>query len=109
MPIRRYMKKEVVFTPQALSAMSKELEAAIEALGIGSDDPKRRAVAEFIIGLAQKDDSLGTATLRDKALAALGGVAYCAPPGIPQPSNPRASAELAAKRWILHDGEAGAL
>ena len=108
MPIRRYLKKEVVFAPQALSAMSKALEAATEALGIGSDDATRRAVAEFIIGLAQEDDSLDAATLRDKALAALGDVAYCAPPGIPQPSNPRASAELAAKRWILHDGEAGA-
>jgi hypothetical protein len=109
MPIRRYVKKEVVFTPRALSPMSKALEAATEALAIGSDDAKRRAVAEFIIGLAQKDDSLDATTLRDKALAALGGVAYCAPPGIPQSSNPRASADLAAKRWILHDGEAGAL
>jgi hypothetical protein len=109
MPTRRYVKKEVVFTPQAVSAMSKALEAATEALGFGSEDAKRRAVAEFIIGLAQEDDSLDAATLRDKALGALGGVAYCAPSGIPQPSNPRASAELAAKRWILHDGEAGVL
>ena len=108
MPIRRYVKKEVVFTPQTLSSMSRALEATTETLGIGRDEAKRQAVAEFIIGLAQEEHSLDAATLRDRALAALGGVAYCAPPGIPQPLNPRASAGLAAKRWILHDGEAGA-
>ena len=51
---------------------------------------------------------LDGAALRDRAVAALGGVAYCAVPGPPQPSNLRASAELTEKRWILHDGEGSA-
>jgi hypothetical protein len=93
MPIRRYVKNGAVFTPQALSAMGKALEATTETLGIGSDEAKRQVVARFIIRLAQEDESLDAAALRDRAVAALGGVAYCAP----QPSNPRASAELAAK------------
>jgi hypothetical protein len=109
MPIRRYVKNEAVFTPQALSSMSRALEATTEILGISRDEAKRRDVARFIIRLAQEDDSLDAAALGDKTVAALGGVAYSAPLGIPQPSNPRASTELAAKRWILHDGEAGPL
>ena len=88
MPIRRYVEKGVVFTPQALSAMSKAFEASTETLGIGSDEPKRRAVAKFLIRLAQEDDSLDATTLRDRAVAALGGVAYCALPGSVQPSIP---------------------
>ena len=108
MPIRRYV-EEGVFTPQALSAMSTALEATMEILGIEGDEAKRRAVAKFIIRLAQKDGNLDAAALRDRTVTALGGVAYCALSGTPQPSNPRASTELAAKRWILHDGEAGAL
>ena len=44
MPIRRYVEKGVVFTPQALSAMSKALEATqTEILGIirGLAKPRR--------------------------------------------------------------------
>jgi hypothetical protein len=55
MPIRRYV-EEGVFTPQALSAMSKALEATAEILGIAGDEVKRRAVARFIIRLAQEDE-----------------------------------------------------
>jgi hypothetical protein len=80
MPIRRYMKKGAVFTPQAISAMSSALEATTEILGIGSDEAKRQAVAKFIIRLAQDDGDIEVAALRDKALAALGGATYCAPP-----------------------------
>jgi hypothetical protein len=104
MPIRRYV-DEGVFSSEALSAMGKALEATTETLGIGNDETKRRAVAKFIIRLAQEDDSLDAAALRDRTVTALGGVAYF--PGIPQPSDPRAITELGAKRWILHDGEAG--
>ena len=82
-------------------------EATTEILGIGSDEAKRRDVARFIIRLAQEGDRLDVAALRDRAVAALGGVAYCALFGIPQPSNLRS--ELTDERWILHDGEAGAL
>ena len=80
MPIRRYVEKGGVFTPQALSAMSKALEATTEILGIGRDEAKRQAVAKFIIRLAQEDGDIEVAALRDKAVAALGGVTYCAPP-----------------------------
>jgi hypothetical protein len=81
MPIRRYVEKGVVFTPQALSAMSKAFEATTEILGIGRDEAKRQAVAKFIIRLAQEDrNGIDAARLRDKALAALGGATYCAPP-----------------------------
>jgi hypothetical protein len=80
MPIRRYVEKGVVFTPQALSAMSKALEATAEILGIGRDEAKRQAIARFIIRLAQEDGDIEVAALRDKAVAALGGATYCAPP-----------------------------
>jgi hypothetical protein len=61
MPIRRYLEKGVVFTPEALSAMGKALAATTETLGIGNDETKRRAVGKFIIRLAQEDDSLDAA------------------------------------------------
>ena len=77
MPIRRYVEKGV-FTPQALSAMSKALEATTEILRIEGDEAKRQAVARFIIRLSREDNSLGAAEMRDKAVAALGGVAYLA-------------------------------
>jgi hypothetical protein len=80
MPIRRYVEKGVVFTPQALSAMTKAFEVTTQILGIGPDEAKRQAVAKFIIRLAQEDSDIDAAALRDKALAALGGVTYCAPP-----------------------------
>ena len=88
MPIRRYVEKGVVFTPQALSAMSKALEATTEILGIEGDEARRQAVARFIIRLAREDDSLDAAELRDKAVAALGGLAYLAILSVPQPSKP---------------------
>ena len=108
MPVKRYVKKGVVFTPQALSSMGKALEETTEILRIRGEETKRRNVARFIIGLAQEDNNLDGAALRDRAVAALGGVAYCAVPGPPQPPNLRASAELTEKRWILHDGEGSA-
>jgi hypothetical protein len=92
MPIRRYV-EEGVFTPQALSAMSTALEAAMENLGLGGDEAKRGAVARFIIRLAREDDSLDAAELLDKAVAALGGVAYLAIAQALQRSNPFPSAE----------------
>ena len=93
MPIRRYVKNGVVFSPQALSAMSKAFEATAETLGIGSDEIKRQAVAKFIIRLAQEDKSLDASALCDRAIVALGGVAYRAPSGSVQPSNPGPMAE----------------
>ena len=92
MPIRPYVEKEV-FTPEALSAMSKALVATTEILSIEGDEAKRQAVARFIIRLAREDDSLDAAELRDKAVAALGGVAYIAIAQAPQPTHPLPSAE----------------
>ena len=109
MPIRRYMQEGAVFSPQALAAMSQALIATVEILGIGSDEAKRRDVARFLIRLMQEDGSLDAITLRDRAVAALGGIAYCGLQGLSQPSNHGASTEVAARRWFLHDGEAGAL
>jgi hypothetical protein len=93
MPIRRYVEKGVVFTPQALSAMSQALEATIEILGIEGDEAKRQAVARSIIRLAREDNSRDAAELRDKAVAALGGVAYLAIVQALQRSNPFPTAE----------------
>ena len=77
MPIKRYV-GEGVFTPQALSAMGKALEATAEILEVGSDEAKRRAIAKFIIRVAKEDDSsFDAVALRGRAVAALGGVAYC--------------------------------
>ena len=92
MPIRRYVEKGV-FTPQALSAMSKALEATTEILGIEGDEAKRQAVARFIIRLAREDDSFDSAELRDRAVVALGGVAYLAIAQAAQPSHSRPSEE----------------
>jgi hypothetical protein len=77
MPIRRYV-GEGIFTPQALSEMNRALTDTAEILGIGSDENQRQVVAKFIIRLAREDDSLDAAELRDRAVAALGGVAYSA-------------------------------
>ena len=94
MPIRRYVQEGAVFTPQALSAMSQALTDTVEILGIGSEEAKRRDVARFIIRLMQEDGSLDAITLRDRAVAALGGIAYCGLQGL---SRPRIMAQ--APRW----------
>ena len=73
--------------------MSKALEATIEILGIEGDEAKRQTVGRFIVRLAREDASLDAAELRDKAVAALGGVAYLAIVQAPQPSSPIPSAE----------------
>jgi hypothetical protein len=78
MPIRRFVKKGAVFTPQAISTMNKALEATTEILGVAGDEEKRQAVAKLIIRLAQEDSSLDAAALRDTTVAALGGVEYLA-------------------------------
>jgi hypothetical protein len=88
MPIRRYVKKGAVFTPQILSAMGQALEATTKILGIGSDELRRQAVARFLIRLSQEDGSLDATTLRDKAVVALGGVAYRDTPAAWQKTGP---------------------
>ena len=76
MPIKRYLERGVVFSPKTLSDMGQALVATAEVLGVGGDEKKRETVARFIIRLAQEDGSLDATALRDKALAALGGVSY---------------------------------
>ena len=73
--------------------MNKALEVTTEILGIEGDEAKRQAVARFIIRLSREDNSLGAAEMRDKAVAALGGVAYLAIVQALQRSNPFPSAE----------------
>jgi hypothetical protein len=68
--------------------MSKALEATIEILGIEGDEAKHQTVGRLIVRLAREDASLDAAELRDKALAALGGVAYLAIAQAPPPSKP---------------------
>jgi hypothetical protein len=92
MPIRRYLGEGGVFSPKTISEMSRALEEACERLGI-SGEKQRQAVAKFIIRLAGEDNSLDATALRDRAVVALGGVAYSATiPASPQTS-PHAAAE----------------
>jgi hypothetical protein len=72
--IKMPMQKGVVFTPTSLSAIGKALTDTAEILG--SDKAKRQAVAKFIIRLAIEDAKLDAASLRDRAVVALGGAAY---------------------------------
>ena len=57
--------------------MSQALEEATTILGVVGDEG-RETVARFIIRLAGEDDNLGAIALRDRTLAALGGLAYSA-------------------------------
>jgi hypothetical protein len=93
MPIKQYAKEGSVFEPQALWSLGKALEETSERLGVRGDEKKRLAVAKFIIRLAQEEGNLDAAALRDRAVAALGGVEYSALSGISQASNPAAPAE----------------
>jgi hypothetical protein len=95
MPIKRYVERGVVFAPQALSAMSRALEETTEILGIRGDEKERQAVARFIIRLAREDGDIDAATLRNRAVAALGGVGYSvlSGAGASQTSTPHAAAE----------------
>jgi hypothetical protein len=76
MPIKNTVENGTVFTPKVLSAMGKALEATVETLGIGNDEKKRQSVAKFLLRLVKEDDTLDAMTLRDRAVTALGGVAY---------------------------------
>jgi hypothetical protein len=84
MPIRRYLGEGVFL---GFSRFSNEQS-------VGGDDRnpwgrgyeiKRQAVARVIIRLAREDASLDSAALRDRAVSAFGGVAYCDVHASPQP------------------------
>jgi hypothetical protein len=67
------------FSPESASNMGKALDGAFDILGIEpSDETKREAVARFIIKLAEIDGGVDEASLRDKAVMALGGSAHLA-------------------------------
>jgi hypothetical protein len=85
--MRRYLGEGGFFRPQAVSALSKALVDTTEILGIEGDEIKRQAVARFIIRLAREDASLDAAALRDRAVSAFEGVAYCDVHTSPQPQS----------------------
>jgi hypothetical protein len=93
MPIRAYLPTSgAIFGPEAVANMGEAFQGAVEVLGIDpGDEPKRAAVARFIIHLAEMDWAVDAATMRDKAVLALGGPTYIAsiatgrPPDPPQP------------------------
>ena len=80
MPIEAYLPTSgASFGPEAVTNMGKALEDAVDTLGIGpSDETKREAVARFIIKLAEIDGGVDAASLRDKAVMALGGSLHLA-------------------------------
>jgi hypothetical protein len=57
--------------------MGQAMKATTETLEIGSNETERQSVTKFLIRLAQEDENLDEIALRDRAVAALGGVAYC--------------------------------
>jgi hypothetical protein len=92
MPIRRYLGEGGVFLPKTISEMSKALEETTAILGI-SGERQRQAVAKFLIRLAGEDNSLDATALRDRAVVALGGVAYSATIAASPQTSPHAAAE----------------
>jgi hypothetical protein len=76
MPIEAYLPTSgASFGPEALTNMGKALEDAVDIFGIGPSD---EAVARFIIKLAEIDGGVDAASLRDKAVMALGGSIHLA-------------------------------
>lgn len=75
MPITAYLPTSgASFGPEAAASMAKAFDETIAILGIApSNETKREAVARFIFHLAEIDGGLDSATLRDKAVMALGG------------------------------------
>src|ERR1700723_2158884 len=67
------------FSPESATNMGKALDGAVDILGIGPDDEiNREAVARFIVKLAEIDGGVDEASLRDKAVMALGGSIHLA-------------------------------
>ena len=82
------------FGPEAVASMAKAFEDAVAALGIDPrEETKREAVARFILHLAEIDGGLDSATLRDKAILALGVSIHVVLDASQSPQNRRPSAE----------------
>jgi hypothetical protein len=74
MPLTAYLPTSgASFGPEAIASMTKAFDATTAAIGIGSNDEANRAmVARFILQLAEIDGGLDSASLRDRAVTALG-------------------------------------
>jgi hypothetical protein len=68
MPIRRYIEDGIAFEPEAITAMSKALEDACEALQIGAQSRDRETVATRIIDLA-RNGVIDAKALSDRVIA----------------------------------------
>jgi hypothetical protein len=102
--------------------MAKAFEDAVTVVGIvPRDETKREAVARFILHLAEIDGGLDSATLRDKAVMALGGSIHVVISSDGQPNASRPWGErrgevddtMIEERWVVvavnprnEDGEA---
>jgi hypothetical protein len=62
------------FDPEAVAAMCRAFQGSVGALGVDDDEMRREAVAQFVIHLARWDDSLDDTALRERTVAALGGL-----------------------------------
>jgi hypothetical protein len=65
MPLWRYVKGGVTFSPEEMAAMGKAFDGAVADLGIGPEDEIRReAVAQFILDYARADGRIDAARIR---------------------------------------------
>ena len=72
MPLWRYVKEGVTFSPEEMSAMSKAFDGAVADLGIGPEDEIRReAVAQFILDYARADGRIDAARIRGATVSTL--------------------------------------
>ena len=90
MPIRRYVKNGVVFTPQALSSMSRALEATTRLLQSAATRQSVEPSRGSLSGWHEKMTASTRPPCIEKAVAAFGGIAYSRPlPGSLSPRIPR--------------------
>jgi hypothetical protein len=75
MPLWRYVKKGMTFSPEEIAAMGDAFQGAVSELGIGEDEEtKREAIAQFIIDFARADGRADNALrMRKAAVKALSG------------------------------------
>jgi hypothetical protein len=75
MPLWRYVKKGMTFSPEEIAAMGDAFQGAVNDLGLGEDEGMRReAVAQLIIDFARADGRADNALrMREAAVRALSG------------------------------------
>ena len=83
------------FDPEAVATMNRAFQGSVGALGVDDDEMRREAVAQFVIHLARWDESLDDTALRERTIAALGGLRSAADKPAPMRASgfraPRAS------------------